>query len=163
MKPVRIQIVCADNLARSAMAEVVLRAAVAASPVADRTEITSAGLLVLQPGRDMDPMARQVLEAAGLAPTRHETTQFELDDLLEHDLVVFTESRHVDLVASSGPPRGWRDRVSLLLDFDPVATALRDTDLSDPRGGDQVAYARCLKSIRTATPRLVRRIEQLTG
>lgn len=161
MRPVRVQFVCADNLARSPMAEVALRSAVASSPVVGRLEISSAGLLVLQPGREMDPSAQDALRAVGLEPGRHEATQFELDDIPDHDLVVFTESRHVDLVASSGPPRGWRDRSRLLLDFDPVATALHDTDLPDPRGGDAAVYARCLKSIRTAVPRLVREIERL--
>ncbi|YAL83495.1 hypothetical protein ACMYYO_01430 [Dermacoccaceae bacterium W4C1] len=161
MKPVRVLIVGGDNLMRSAMTEVVAHSLLEASSARARTELSSAGLLVMHPGATMHPLALQALSDVGLDGSAHQATQFELDDFLQHDLVIFMDSRHVDLVAGAGPPRGWQDRVHLLRSFDPVATALGERDLADPRIGGAEAVRLSLKAIRSAVPRLIQRVEKL--
>ena len=161
MRPARVQVVCDGNPGRSAMAEVVLRDLLSRSPAAAATEITSAGLLVHQPGAPADPEALTALAAVGLDGSAHRATQFEIDDFPELDLVVFAEERHVGLVASAWPPRGWQERARLIRSFDPVASALRETDLADPYGRGAQAYRQCLKDIRAAAPRVITEIERL--
>ncbi|MDE9365435.1 low molecular weight phosphotyrosine protein phosphatase [Luteipulveratus sp. YIM 133132] len=161
MRPVRAQVVCSGNTCRSPMAQAVLRDLLDRSPVGDRTEITSAGLLVLDPGAPADPRALAALARAGLDGSAHRTTQFELDDVEEYDLVLFVEERHIDLFGAARATAGARERVRLLRAFDPVAVALGTLDLPDPVEHGPAAYHRCLKDIRSAAPRIVTELERL--
>lgn len=159
----RVQAVCADNSLRSAMTAVVLADLVSRSSIASLAEVSSAGLLVMGPGAPMDGDARQALADVGLDGSAHQSTQFEMDDFPELDLVLFMESRHLELVASAGPPRGWRERSRLLRTFDPVACALQETELADPTGRGYDAVRRCLKDIRAAAPRVVAALERASS
>lgn len=159
MQPVRVLVVSSSNTARSVMAEAVLRARIAASSIAARAQVSSAGLLV-EPDAPAEPHAVTALRRVGLDASAHRATQFDFDDIADQDLVLFVEQRHIELFASAGPPRGSTARIRLLRSFDPVATALRMLDLTDPRGQHQPAYDRCLKDIRAAAPRVVHELRQ---
>ncbi|AKU18424.1 hypothetical protein [Luteipulveratus mongoliensis] len=163
MRGVRVQLVCASNTCRSAMAAVVLRDLLDRSPVGSRAEVGSAGLLVMQPGQPADPHALAALSKVGLDGSTHQTTQFEIDEVEDHDLVLFMEERHIGLFESARPSAEARERVRLLRAFDPVAVALGTLDLVDPYEHGQAAYHRCLRDIRSAAPRVVTELERLAG
>lgn len=161
MRLVRVQVVCNDDTARAPMVAAVLREELRISRAFDALDLCTAGLLVTAEGQPMDAQARAVLTAAGLEVEEHRTEQFQIDSIDEHDLVVMVEQRHIDLVASGGPPPGWRDRIRLLRELDPVACALQDTDLLDPRDRGRAAYEACLKDVRAAVPRLAAEVERM--
>lgn len=163
MSGLRLQVVCSGNTCRSAMAEVVLRDLLNRSPIGDRTEVSSAGLLVMQPDAPADEHALAALRKVGLDGSAHRTTQFDFDELDQFDLVLFVESRHVDLFNSASPPKGAREKIRLLRSFDPVAVALKTLDLPDPLGKGQPAYRQCLKDIRSAAPRVVTELERIAA
>ena len=145
------------------MTGVVLRDLLDRSPVGERAEITSAGLLVMQPDDAADPHAVAALAKVGLDGSAHRTTQFEIDEADDYDLILFVEERHVSLFESARPPRHVREKVRLLRSFDPVSVALGTLDLDDPYGHGQTAYDRCLKDIRAAAPRVVDELERIAS
>lgn len=161
MRLVRVQLVGNGGTARTPMALAALEEQLRPTRAYDAVELTGAGLLVTAEGAPASPGVAEALAEAGLSADGYATTQFEIEDIPAYDLVVLFEHRHLDLIAGAGPPRGWRDHVRVLREFDPVASALGEHDVPDPTGRDAASHREALKQIRSATPRLATHVAGL--
>ncbi len=145
---VRVVTVCSGNICRSPMAEKVLRAALADAGLADRVEVTSAGVGPWHVGEPMDPRAAETLTARGL-DTEHVARQIDAD-AGEADLLLAATVDHVRDLRRAGVPA---DRIRLLRDFDPDAPDA--AEIPDPYYGGPDGFDEVLAMIEAAAPGIV--------
>ncbi len=141
------------------MAEVALRAAVAATPeLAGKVEVTSAGTARWHVGAPMDPRARAALDRAGLHDPGTLGAFADREYLLSHDLVlVMTREHRTDVLART---RGSGPEVQLLRNY---LTPGLDLDLADPYYGDDREFDECLAQIRESIRRWTSEFRQRWG
>jgi protein-tyrosine phosphatase len=135
------------------MAEVVLRAALAAARLDTRVAVDSAGTGDWHVGDLMNSGARAQLARRGYDGSAHRARQFNDSWFAERDLVLAMDTRNLAslriLAAADAQPR-----IRL---FGEVA-GLGAVDVPDPYGGDQAEFARVLDMLESAMPRLVRQL-----
>jgi protein-tyrosine phosphatase len=153
----RVCFVCTGNICRSPMAEVVLRAMAADSPgLSERLVVSSAGTGNWHQGEPMDPRARQALETAGYRDHGHLARQFEVASVVELDLIVALDRRHLQILRGWAAARGATEpteRLVLLRQFDRSAGG--DVDVPDPYYGDDADFAACLTMVEAGCRGLV--------
>src|ERR1700753_1671894 len=86
--PYRVLCVCLGNICRSPMAEVVLRAQLAAAGLQDQVIVDSAGTCDWHVGQTMTPPARRQLERRGYDGSAHRARQVDAPWLAERDLIL---------------------------------------------------------------------------
>jgi protein-tyrosine phosphatase len=176
--------VCAGNLHRSALAEVLLRRWAAwylPSPLAARVRMVSAGVIA-PAGAPMGDRVQQIAEALGADGSAHSATRLTDAHVRDADLVLTASRRHRDTVlerepsavrrtftireagriaASLAPARATtvhdlRDAVGMLAD----RRTPGEDDIIDPEGLDDRAYAALVEQ---EVPALVRLAAMLFG
>jgi len=150
--PYRVCLVCLGNICRSPMAEVVLRAQLAAAGLAGRITVDSAGTGGWHVGEPMNSGARAALARRGYDGRAHRARQFAAAWLPERDLVLAMDASNrktLEPLFRTDPPNSSRLRL-----FGDVA-ALRGADVPDPYGGDAAEFDGVLAMLETAMPALV--------
>lgn len=89
----KILVVCVGNICRSPTAELLLRNALATSPIT----VASAGLAA-RVGEGMEPAAREILEDRGHSAQAFKARQLTPDIVNESDLILVMEKEHVKQV-----------------------------------------------------------------
>jgi protein-tyrosine phosphatase len=130
------------------MAEKVLHAALVEAGLADRVEVTSAGVGDWHVGEPMDPRAADTLAARGL-DTDHVASQID-DTTTEADLVLAATTDHARDLIRAGVPA---ETVRLLRSFDPDAP--EGAEVPDPYYGGAEGFDEVLTMIEAATPGVV--------
>ncbi len=111
--PYRIAMVCLGNICRSPVADVVMNARLAESPLSGAVVVDSCGTAGWHAGNEMDPRSAATLSAAGYDPTRHRAQQFTASMRTTHDLLLAMDRSNLsDLGGAS-------ERVRLFRDWDP--------------------------------------------
>jgi protein-tyrosine phosphatase len=138
--PTHVLIVCAGNICRSPMAEIVLRHQLHGRAIA----VGSAGLLAME-GSPIDPLAESVLSAHGLTGRLHVAHQINPAIIDAADLVLAMEKRHLAALHALSP--SMRDKSFLLGKWQ------GDAEIPDPYGRQRPAFERAYQSIETALMR----------
>lgn len=146
--PFTICLLCSGNICRSPMAEVVLTdlaggRAMDGGTLADRIQVTSAGVGGWHVGEPMDDRARAALETRGYRERGHLARQLDRRRLHHLDLVVALDRTHVLRGA----------RTVLLRRFDPTTDG--SLDVPDPYYGDEAGFGECLEIIERSCHGLV--------
>ena len=132
------------------MAEVVLRAKLAAAGLRDRVAVDSAGTGDWHVGEPMNPPARRQLERGGYDGAAHRARQLDPSWLAERDLILAMDSSNLaNLIALADP--GTVPRIRL---FGEIA-GLDGADVPDPWGGSPADFARVLTMLETGMARIV--------
>jgi protein-tyrosine phosphatase len=131
----RILIVCVGNICRSPVAEALLRA-----QLPDHA-ISSAGISAVV-GSDVDPVAREVAEAAGHVIPEHVARQFTAQMGERADLILVPEARHRKDIEAQAPQLS--GRVMLLSHW------VGGADIADPYRQSRGVHASTLKQIERA-------------
>lgn len=129
-----LHVVCMGNLCRSPIAAALFRARLSA----DRCAVLSAGL-VAQPGRQVAPLAAEVLHAHGLPVPAEAPRQFDPAAVGDDDLVLAMQYRHVQALRALLPPA--RARIQLL------GRWLSPREIDDPMGGTVEDFERAFARI----------------
>lgn len=136
--PRRVEIVCTGNICRSPIAEVVLRAKLAAAGI-DDVEVTSSGTGAWHAGDPMDPRAAAALRRRGYDGSAHRARQFRPGWFADRDLVLAMDSGH-------------------LAELGPEARLFADTDVPDPYYGGDAGFDEVLAQIEKAADTWVDRL-----
>jgi protein-tyrosine phosphatase len=154
---VHVCFVCSGNICRSPIAAVVLSAWLEREGLADRVQVTSAGIGAWHVGEPADSRARQVLSAHGY-PTSHVAAQVDVDHL-SADLVVAMDTGH-ETALRRLLRRDGVERLRMLRSFDPGAD---DLDVPDPYYGDMAGFVEVLEIVEAAMPELVAWVRAQVG
>lgn len=135
-----VLIVCAGNICRSPMAEIVLRHQLHGRAIT----VESAGLLAME-GSPIDPLAASVLSAHGLMERAHIARQINPAIIDAADLVLAMEKRHLSALHALSP--SMRDKSFLLGKWQGNA------EIQDPYGRQRCAFECAYQSIEEALMR----------
>ena len=152
--PYRVCCVCLGNICRSPMAEVVLRAQLAAAGLRDRVIVDSAGTGDWHVGDPMNPPARRQLERRGYDGAAHRARQFDASWLAERDLILAMDHSNLANLRALAEEEGKPDAIPRIRLFGEVA-GLDGADVPDPWGGSTADFARVLTMLETGMARIV--------
>ncbi len=127
-----ILVVCTANVCRSPYVASLLQQRIEAAGLDDRVCVESAGVLA-QPGREVDPTIRAMLEARQIPLAEQYTKPVIEDDLRKADLVLVMEEAHRQLLFYRLP--GALPKIFLLSEL-----AGRYQEVDDPHGAEPEAY-----------------------
>lgn len=155
--------VCLGNICRSPMAEVVLRAQLAAAGLQDRVIVDSAGTGDWHVGDPMNAPGRRQLERRGYDGAAHRARQFDASWLAERDLFLAMDNSNLAnlraLARQDDAAPGTMRRIRL---FGEVA-GLDGADVPDPWGGSPADFARVLTMLETGMARIVSQLRDVVG
>jgi low molecular weight protein-tyrosine phosphatase len=155
--------VCLGNICRSPMAEVVLRAQLAAAGLLDRVIVDSAGTGDWHLGQSMNPSARRQLERRGYDGSAHRARQFDASWLAERDLILAMDGSNLAnlraLAQQAGAAPDMMRRIRL---FGELA-GLDGADVPDPWGGSTAEFAEVLTMLETGMARIVGQLRDVVG
>ena len=145
------------------MAEVVLRAQLAAAGLQDRVIVDSAGTGDWHVGEPMNPPARRQLERRGYDGAAHRARQFDASWLAERDLILAMDSSNLaNLRALAQQDDAAPDTMRRIRLFGEVA-GLDGADVPDPWGGSPAEFARVLTMLETGMARIVSQLRDVVG
>ena len=145
------------------MAEVVLRAQLAAAGLQDRVIVDSAGTGDWHLGEPMNPPARRQLERRGYDGAAHRARQFDASWLAERDLLLAMDrSNFANLHALARQVDAAPDTMRRIRLFGEVAS-LDGADVPDPWGGSPAEFARVLTMLETGMARIVSQLRDVVG
>jgi protein-tyrosine phosphatase len=131
----RVLFVCLGNICRSPTAEGVMRDLLDREGLDGAIELDSAGTGAWHLGSPPDPRATAAAAARGVtlagAARRVEPADFEAFDLI----VAMDRANRAELERMAPAPAA-RDRIRLLMEFDPAARAAGALDVPDPYLGE---------------------------
>ena len=161
--PYRVVCVCLGNICRSPMAEVVLRAQIAAAGLQDRVIVDSAGTGDWHVGDPMNPPARRQLERRGYDGAAHRARQVDASWLAERDLILAMDGSNLaNLRALARQDDAAPDTMRRIRLFGEVA-GLDGADVPDPWGGSTADFARVLTMLETGMARIVSHLRAVVG
>jgi protein-tyrosine phosphatase len=145
------------------MAEVVLRAQLAAAGLQDRVLVDSAGTGDWHVGDQMNPPARRQLERRGYDGAAHRARQVDAPWLAERDLILAMDSSNLaNLRALAQQHDAAPDTMRRIRLFGEVA-GLDGADVPDPWGGSPDEFARVLTMLETGMSRIVGQLRAVVG
>ncbi len=150
--PYRVCCVCLGNICRSPMAEVVLRAKLAAAGLGEKVLVDSAGTGDWHIGQRMNPPARAQLERRGYDGSAHRAREFDPSWLAERDLILAMDASN--LAALRHLSRKDRDTERRIRLFGDVA-GMPGAEVPDPYGGGPEEFAQVLDMLETGMARVV--------
>ncbi|MET0726026.1 MAG: low molecular weight protein-tyrosine-phosphatase [Leifsonia sp.] len=154
--PFRISFVCTGNICRSPMAEIVLREQVAQAGLTALVHVTSAGTGDWHVGEQADERTIAALAARGYDGTRHRARQYDPASFDDLDLIVVFDRSQERILRNWAHDDDQRDKVRMLLSFDPDQAALQD--VPDPYYSDPEMFDAVLAMIERATAALFRQL-----
>jgi len=161
--PYRVCCVCLGNICRSPMAEVVLRAQIAAAGLQDRVIVDSAGTGDWHVGDRMNPPARRLLERRGYDGAAHRARQVDASWLAERDLILAMDGSNLaNLRALAQQDDAAPDTMRRIRLFGELA-GLDGADVPDPWGGSTADFARVLTMLETGMARIVSQLRDVVG
>jgi protein-tyrosine phosphatase len=110
----RVCIVCAGNICRSPIAEVVFRSKLAEADLDDVVTVESAGTGGWHAGEPADPRAVQALRTGGYDPGSHRARQFEPSWFGHFDLVLALDHANRTHLERIAPDDAARRKIRLL-------------------------------------------------
>lgn len=151
MTPLHVLVLCAGNIGRSPLGEVLLRAGLGEALGLTEDELATHGILVASAGTDAPvgheaskrgvPFARQL----GLDLTGHRARQLTREMLDEADIVLCMDNTHVAAVRELAPDAVAKTRLM----------AGEGIEIPDPRYHDDVFFAAVGRQISDAVERLI--------
>jgi protein-tyrosine phosphatase len=152
MAELHLSFICSGNICRSPMAALVFAEHLRRAGLAERVQVSSAGIGPWHVGDPADSRAVRTLAASGY-PTGHVAAQVD-ERHLDADLLLAMDSGHEhalrDLLEHQGSAP---ERVRLLRSFDPGAAP--DLDVPDPYYGGKSGFTEVLAMIESAVPVLL--------
>ncbi|WP_368497917.1 low molecular weight protein-tyrosine-phosphatase [Herbiconiux sp. A18JL235] len=153
----RISMVCTGNICRSPMAEVVMRDLVDQAGLGDRVVVSSAGTGEWHVGEHADPRTVAALRARGYDGSLHRARQFDPSWFDRLDLVVALDRSHERVLRSWARSEEDRQKVRLLLSFDPEYAGR--SDVPDPYYSDSAMFDSVLAMVEHSCKALFRQLE----
>lgn len=158
--PTRLLVVCLGNICRSPMAEGALRARIAASPLAGRVEVDSAGTGGWHAGEPPDRRAIACARGHGVDIGGLRARQLRSADFHDFDWLLCADGDNLRDVRHLAP-QGLERRAVLLLDW--AGTAGTGTgEVPDPYYGGQADFEHVWSLVDTAAQAVVDRLLQPT-
>lgn len=135
----RLLLVCLGNICRSPLAEGALRARIAASPLAGRVEVDSAGTGGWHAGDAPDPRAIACAQGHGVDISMQRARQLRASDFSGFDWLLCADQQNLRDVSRLSPP-ALRHKVALLMEWAGVQAeaAIPDPYTGGPREFEQV-------------------------
>ena len=144
------------------MAEVVLRAQLAAAGLRDRVVVDSAGTGDWHVGQPMNLAARKQLERRGYAVAAQRARQLDASWLAERDLFLAMDGSNLANLRAFAGPAATPDTMARIRLFGEVA-GLHGAEVPDPWGGDLAEFAEVLTMLETGMARVVSRLRDVVG
>lgn len=113
---IRVLFICTGNICRSPTAEAVFRKMVAASPLAGKVDIDSAGTGNSHVGMPPDPRAFELGKRRGYDLSGLRARQVTPSDFERFDYIIAMDGMHVRLLKGTCPTR-LAHKIELLLDY----------------------------------------------
>jgi len=155
--PFRVVFVCAGNICRSPMADVVFRTLVTRAGLAGHVASSSAGTEDWHVGERADPRTLLALEHQGLDGSRHRARPFTAASFDQNDLVVALDRISDQELRACARHDGDAVKIVLLSSFD--AASRGEPDIPDPYYGDEPMFDAVLGMIERACRALFRQLE----
>lgn len=146
MKSIAICFVCLGNICRSPTAEGVMRDQVAAAKLGNRIEIDSAGTGSWHIGEPPDRRAQKAASLRGYDLSTLRGRQIGAADFERFDLLIAMDDANVAALTRICPP-AHRDKIRLLMEFDPQADA---REVVDPYFGGDAGFEAVLDQCEAA-------------
>lgn len=140
-------VVCTGNICRSAMGEIMLRAAFEKAGVADGVRLNSCGTEKWHVGEAADPRAVAQLQQDGFQGSGHRAAQFGPEHRDADLFLVMTEAHRKALVKLGVEP----ERIRLFRSFGPAG----DREVEDPYYGGDDGFAQVSRQLSEAIPGIV--------
>ncbi|MBG6238591.1 protein-tyrosine phosphatase [Mycetocola sp. CAN_C7] len=157
VQPFRVCFVCAGNICRSPMAEVVFQSMVRQAGLSQYVETLSAGTGDWHVGEQADARTLTALARNGYDGAHHRAKQFNPEWFDSLDLIVALDSGHDRILRSWAPTETDRGKVALLLSFDRDQNHM--ADVPDPYYAGDEMFDRVLGMIERASRQLFRQLE----
>ncbi|WP_129668878.1 low molecular weight protein-tyrosine-phosphatase [Phytoactinopolyspora endophytica] len=155
--PFAVCVVCAGNICRSPMAEVVLRSRLADAGLSDAVTIESAGTGGWHVGDPADPRAQRTLQVNGYDATGHKARQFTASWFENFDLVLALDRSNFADVRGIAPDETARRKVKMLRSYAAEAAGDNsgDLDVPDPYYGGEDGFDHVLSLVEEAADSFV--------
>ncbi len=157
VQPFRICFVCAGNICRSPMAEVVFARLVERAGLSAHVAVESAGTGDWHVGEQADRRTIAALDRLGYDGSAHRARQFQAEWFDGLDLVVALDRSHERILRSWATTEEDRSKIGLLLGFDPAQTPAGD--VPDPYYSDDRTFDEVLGMIERACTALFRQLQ----
>ena len=157
VQPFRVCFVCAGNICRSPMAEVVFQSMVRQAGLTQYVETLSAGTGDWHVGEQADSRTLTALARSGYDGAHHRAKQFNPDWFDSLDLSSPSTAATIASSRSWAPTETDRAKVALLLSFDQQQSHM--TDVPDPYYAGDEMFDRVLGMIERASRQLFRQLE----
>ena len=155
--------VCLGNICRSPMAEVVLRAQLAAAGLQDRVIVDSAGTGDWHVGEPMNPPARRQLERRGYDGAAHRARQVDASWLAERDLILAMDGSNLANLRAVAQQDGAAPEAMRRIRLFGEVAGLDGADVPDPWGGTPAEFAEVLTMLETGMARIVSQLRDVVG
>ena len=156
MQKVKILFVCMGNICRSPTAQGVFESRVAATELAQRVQIDSAGTHAYHVGEQPDPRATQAAAKRGIDLSRQRARRVEAADFARFDYVLAMDNSNLDDLLSICPEQH-QGKVRLFLEF--VGPSVRH-DVPDPYYGGPQGFERVLDLVEEGAEALIEDIRR---
>lgn len=155
--PFCVVFVCAGNICRSPMADVVFRALIDSAGLSARVASSSAGTGEWHVGERADLRTLVALEHLGFDGSAHRARQFSTAIFDESDLIVALDRGSDRTLRSWARDEADADKIALLLSFD--SSGQGELDVPDPYYADATMFDEVLGMIESACRALFRQLE----
>ena len=146
---VSLLFVCLGNICRSPTAEGVMRSLVQQAGLDGEIEIDSAGTGAWHVGSAPDERASAAAAAQGVTLSGH-ARRVEPEDFERFDVIVAMDRANLRDLRSLARTADEREKVRLLLEFDPASASASDLDVPDPYYGGEDGFGTVFALVRAA-------------
>ena len=150
----RLLVVCLGNICRSPLAEGALRARIAASPLAGKVEVESAGTGGWHAGDAPDPRAIACARGHGVDISTQRARQLRTSDFSDFDWLLCADQQNLRDVSRLSPP-ALRHKVALLMEWAGVEA---EAAIPDPYAGGTREFEQVWRLVDSAAQAVVARL-----